>query len=285
MHSFTPFAITLATSLGSLGLAAPSEVLAQSGDTVFGQPVASVTYGPYVRLELGAAKHDLSDAYWLPPGEDDPRINFDPVAEDDWRGLGGIAIGYDWQNGFRADVSLFSTGKIAFTAPCSSASDGSPCDTPADINEASLDTKGHADITEASLDSKGVMASLFYAPMEARGSNAVLQPFFVAGLGYVRNEAGPWTRTNADSSKQDRTFAGSSSTDMAWSVGAGAALQLTRPGEWPVILEATYRYYDYGSISGGVEALDGGHGPRQGLTVDHTDHTIGFAIRVPLTRY
>ena len=278
MHSFKSFAVALTTSVGCLAFAAPSAGLAQTTDVAFGQNVASVTYGPYVRFELGGARHDLSDAYWLPPGEDDPRINFGPIPNDDWRGFGGAAIGYDWQNGFRADVSLFSTGTIGLTAPCSSASDATECNT-------------HADITDASIESSGLMANLFYAPFEAQGSTAVLQPFIVAGLGFARNEMGPWTRTkNLDNDTYGegtiRTFEGATSTDLAWSVGLGASLQLTRPGKWPVILEAAYRYYDYGSVSGGVDPIgDTRSSARQGFTLDHTDQVISLAIRVPLQRF
>jgi len=278
VHIFKSFAVVLTTSVGCLAFAAPSAGLAQTTDVAFGQNVASVTYGPYVRFELGGARHDLSDAYWLPPGEDDPRINFGPIPNADWRGFGGAAIGYDWQNGFRADVSLFSTGTIGLTAPCIGVvEDPSPC-------------SEHADITEASIESSGLMGNVFYAPLEARGSNAVLQPFVVAGLGFARNEMGPWTRTKNEDNETEgptvRTFEGATSTDLAWSVGLGASLQLTRPGKWPVILEAAYRYYDYGSVSGGVDPIgDTRSSARQGFTLDHTDQVISLAIRVPLQRF
>ena len=279
MYKFRSFATALATAVGCLALTAPSAGLAQTTDVAFGQNVASVTYGPYVRFELGGARHELTDAYWLPPGEDDPRINFGPIPNDDWGGLGGAAFGYDWQNGFRADVSLFSTGTIGLTAPCISVG-------PTTKSRACRD---HADITDASIESSGLMGNLFYAPFEAQGSTAVLQPFVVVGLGFAHNEMGPWTRTaneGNDTGRTVRTFEGASNTDFAWSVGLGASLQLTRPGEWPVILEAAYRYYDYGSVSGGVDPIeDTGESARQGFTLDHTDQVISLAIRVPLQRF
>lgn len=277
MHHFKSFAMAIMASLGCLMLAAPNAVLAQASDIAFGQNVASVTYGPYVRLEFGGAYHDLSEAYWLPPGDDDPRINFDPSVEDDWQGFGVAALGYDWQNGFRADVSFFSTAMLGLTAPCSSASDATACET-------------HADITDASIRSRGLMGNVFFAPLEARGSNAILQPFVVAGLGITRNEMGPWTRTKNPGNETFeqgtvRTFEGNTKTDLAWSVGVGASLQLTRPGEWPVILEAAYRYYDYGSVSGGNDPVGSGSSARQGFTVDHKDQVISLAIRIPLERF
>ena len=277
MYIMKVLTVVLTTYLGSLALAAPTKALAQSGDVKFGQNVASVTYGPYVRLELGSARHDLSDAYWLPPGGSDPQVNFDAIPDDDVNGFGAAAIGYDWQNGFRADVSLFSTGDIGITAPCSSASNGTPCNT-------------HSDITDATLNSTGIMGNLFYAPMEARGSYSVFQPFFVAGLGIARNEVGQWTRTKNPFNEtlgtaHVRTFETTASTHLAWSLGVGASLQLTRPGEWPVVFEAAYRYYDYGTGSGGEDPIGSGRPARQGFTVDHADHVISLGIRVPLQRY
>jgi opacity protein-like surface antigen len=277
MYRTKSLAAAFIASLGCLAFAAPSAGLAQTTDVAFGQNVASVTYGPYLRFELGGANADLSDAYWLPPGAEDPRVNFDPIPNDDWRGLAGAAVGYDWQNGFRADLSVFSTGTTGLTAPCSSVSNQTPC------NE-------HADITDAAIESRGLMGNVFYAPLEARGSTEVLQPFIVAGLGFARNEMSPWTRTKNPENPtfekgQVRTFEGSESNDMVWSLGAGASLQLTRPGQWPVILETSYRYYDYGSVSGEVDPVDTGSSARQGFTVDHTDHVISVSIRIPLQRY
>ncbi|MGJ8621473.1 MAG: outer membrane protein [Yoonia sp.] len=277
MISTKSYTAAFVATLGILAFAAPGAGLAQTTDVEFGQNVASVTFGPYVRFELGGAKHDLYDAFWLPPGQSDPQIDFDPVPDEDWRGLAGLAVGYDWQNGFRADVSLFKTGTIGLTAPCSSATDLTPC-------------SEHADITEASIESSGLMGNFYYARFEAQGSTAVFQPFLVGGLGFARNEMGPWTRTknedNTTGGPAVRTFEGATSSDLAWSVGLGASLQLTRPGEWPVMLEMAYRYFDYGTVSGGEDPTgDTRSSARQGFTVDHTDQVISLAIRVPLQRY
>lgn len=87
---------------------------------------ASVTYGPYVRGELGSLMPELSGGYWLPPGANDPRINFDLDGSN--TGLASIAVGFDWQNGVRADVAFLHSGDMGFSGPCSSASDGSDCD-------------------------------------------------------------------------------------------------------------------------------------------------------------
>ena len=264
--NLVPCAILLA------GLVAGAPVAAQDGESLFGVQSASVTYGPYVRLELGGSMPDPGGAFWDPPGASDPRISFDASAED--TGFGAIGVGFDWQNGLRGDLSLFGTGTSDVTAPCSSASDGSSCST-------------HASITDASVSTRGVMASVFYAPLEAQGSNAPFQPFVVAGLGVARNEVGDWTRENPASGRPTRTFEGDTSSGLAWSIGIGASYQITRPGRWPVIVEAAWRYYDFGEASGSSTPLPGfGSGePRQPFSFDHTSQVVTFGVRIPLQRY
>ena len=245
---------------------------AQETESLFGVDSASVTYGPYARLEFGGAFPSFGDAYWLPPGQSDPRIDFD--ADGDNTGFGAVAFGFDWQNGLRADVSIFGTGTSQVTAPCSGASDGSSCST-------------HADISDASVSSRGVMANVYYAPLEARGSNALFQPFVVAGIGVARNEVGQWTRVNPSSGRPERIFEGDTTSDFAWSVGVGASMQITRPGKWPVIVEASWRYYDFGTASGGATPLpSNGNGvPRQPFSFEAREQVVTVGIRVPLQRY
>lgn len=268
MKSSLSFASIAAASL----LAAPVAAQAQDGASLFGVESASVTFGPYARVEFGGAIPSLDGAYWLPPGQSDPQVNFDADGEN--TGFGAIAFGYDWQNGIRADLSFFGTGTSSVTAPCSSASDGSDCST-------------HAQITDASVSTRGAMANVFYAPLEARGSNATFQPFVVAGVGIARNEVGEWTRENPTSGRPVRMFEGDTSTGLAWSIGLGASLQVTRPGQWPVVLEASWRYYDLGTASGGSVALpgNGNSEPRQPFSFDNTDQVVTLGVRIPLQRY
>jgi opacity protein-like surface antigen len=234
--------------------------------------VGSVTYGPYARFEAGSFISGLDDAYWLPPGAGDPQVNFD--LDGDNTGFAGIALGYDWQNGFRGDIALLSSGDVGFSGPCSSASDGSSCTgTP------------HADITDGSLSTTALMANVFYSPLEQRGSNSVFQPFIVAGLGVARNDVGSWTRTNAASPERVRVFSSNQSSDLAWSLGFGAAWQITDAGEYPIILEVAWRYYDFGTAEGGSVADVGTGTPRQALTFDNRNQVISFGVRIPLERY
>lgn len=266
------FAVALTLSVGAI--AGPA--VAQDGQSLFGQRTASVTYGPYARFELGGALPSPDDGYWLPPGyvdgvTGDPRVNFD--LDGDSRGFGAIALGYDWMNGFRGDLSLTFTGSTSITGPCSGASDGTPC-------------SGHANIIGGSVKTTALMGNVFYSPLEQRGSNSVFQPFIVGGIGLAHNKVGPWTRENTSGGPAPvRSFEGDSKTDLAWSLGFGASLQVTRPGKWPVIVEASWRYYDFGEASGGATPITAGGVPVQPLTFNQRDQVVSIGVRIPLRRY
>lgn len=264
-----PF-VLCALAAGGISAATPSQ--AQDGESLFGVDSASVTYGPYLRLDLGGAMLDPSNAFWAPPGEDDPSISLDATAED--VGFGALGIGFDWQTGIRADLSVFGTGTSNMSAPCESVSDGTSCST-------------HGSVSDASVSTRGIMASVYYAPLEARGSNARFQPFFVAGIGGARNEVGDWTRENPSADRPIRTFEGDTTSALAWSVGVGASYQVTEPGRWPVILEASWRYYDFGEASGSSTPLpdSGNSQPRDPFTFDNEAQVVTFGVRIPLQRY
>lgn len=266
-----------AICLVALILVSATELVAQEEQSLFGKRVASVTYGPYTRLNMGIAGLSPDKAYWLPPGQSDPRIDFNVSTLKDRVNFGEIAFGYDWQNGVRAEVSLFAAGSSDIKAPCSSASDATSCST-------------HADITDASISTSGLIGNVFYAPFEARGSNSIFQPFIVAGIGLANSEVGEWTRTKntANPSIGDspvRTFEGATTTNIAWSLGIGASLQVTRPGQWPVIVELAWRHYDFGTASGGSNPIGSGSEPVQPFTFDNTAQVVTLGVRIPLRRY
>ena len=91
-------------------LTANGGALAQeSGQALFGLTSASVTYGPYLRAELGVAQQSLDDAFWQPPGYPrDPEIDFS--LDDERTGFNSIAMGFDWQNGWRLQQRLGRIG-------------------------------------------------------------------------------------------------------------------------------------------------------------------------------
>ncbi|KFE35439.1 outer membrane protein [Thioclava atlantica] len=243
---------------------APAIAPAQTAGGIFGLGSASVTFGPYVRLEAGSLATDFSDGHWLPPGyPTDPRVDFDLA--DGHTGFGGIAVGYDWMNGFRGDVSVIKTGRSDATGPHT--------------------TPGpHADITEASVSTTALMGNLFYSPLEQRGVNSRVQPFVVGGIGLANNRVSSWTRTNSSTTPVTRSFEGDNNTDLAVSVGVGVSVQLTPPGEHPAILELAYRYYHFGTANGGSVPLAGGSEPVEPLTFDNNAGVVSLSLRIPLNR-
>jgi len=231
--------------------------------------VASVTYGPYVRLEAGYSRRSLDDAYWLPTGyPKDPRVSFD--LGEDAGSIWGAAVGYDWLNGFRGDVEVLGRSSMDLSGGWTDPGPGP-----------------HADITDGTLRTTALMANVYYAPFEQRGSSSRFQPFLTAGLGFANNQVSEWTRTNAAANQQNRSYEGDNTISLAASVGFGAALQLTKPGQHPVILEAAYKYYHFGTARGGSTPLAGSglSQPVEPLTFDVTDQVLSLSIRVPLQRF
>lgn len=261
----------------ALGLAAVSGSATQaqvasgkSAATLFGRTSASVTYGPYLRLEAGQSHVTLADPNWIPPDPVDPRVFFDFASHN--KSFVSLAYGYDWMNGFRADVSLISAGKVDATGPWSYTVPVVP--------------GPHADITAATVSTQALMGSVFYAPLEQKRVNSRIQPYLVAGLGLAQNRMSDWTRVNAASPTPVRTFAGSTRLDLAYSLGLGIAFQLTPPGKHPVLLDFAWRYYDFGTAKGSTQTVSGGGGtPREALNVSRRDSVVSLSVRVPLKRY
>lgn len=237
---------------------------AQSSAGLLSLGTASVTYGPYVRIEAGLSHPSLNDGHWLPAGyPTDPRVDFDLSGKTS--GFQAIAFGYDWMNGFRGDIGLLNLDRSDVTGPHS--------------------TPGpHADITSASVATTGLMANLFYSPMEQLGTNSRLQPFLVAGLGVANNRVGDWTRTNSATTPTVRTFTGANHTGLALSLGIGMSYQLTAPGAHPIILELSYRYYRFGSATGGSTADKGNSVPVEPLTFRNNAGVLSVGLRIPFNR-
>jgi opacity protein-like surface antigen len=260
--------MAVAIAVGTVAIA--TVAMADKAPSLSGTTSASVTYGPYVRLDIGSGRASFGDGYWLPPGYPaDPRVNFG--LQSHTTSVASIALGYDWMNGFRGDVGLIATGKSPVTGPWTSTDPVSP--------------GPHGDITSGSVSTTALMGNVFYSPLEHQGVNTRINPFVVAGIGIANNAVGDWTRTNTSLlTGQVRTFAGETSTSVALSLGFGVAWQLTAPGEHPVILEVSYRYYDFGTAHGGSTPLNGSGTPVKALTFHNTNQVISVGIRIPLNK-
>lgn len=269
MRAITIFAGVFA-AVTTAASAETDEMASNSGATLFGRTSASVTYGPYLRVEAGRSSTDLSNANWLPPGPADPRVFFD--FGDDNSTFVGAAIGFDWMNGFRADVGLINAGEVDATGPWS--------------YTVPVVAGPHADITDARVRTTALMGNLFWSPLEQRGVNSRIQPYLVAGLGLARNSMSDWTRTRATATTPVRVFDGGSNIDLAYSLGIGVSVQVTRAGRHPVLLDLSLRHYDFGTAEGGTATVLGGGGtPREALNVDRRDNVITLGVRIPLKRY
>lgn len=260
----------LLAGLLSVGFAGASKVHAQSGESLFGVESLGLTYGPYVRAELG---YDLSlagNGFWDPPGADDPRVFFDLDGND--AGFGSVAAGFDWMNGTRADVSLsyFTANEIA-----------------GDWSRTEPSTPGPHASMSARVSTVALMGNVFYSPLEARGRQATFNPYLTAGIGVAINDMADWTRINEDNEvRPTRTFRGATNTDLAWSIGVGASWRTEAFGSREVLIDAGVRYYDLGQAVGGATPLpgDGEGGPRTPLTIDMESVVFSVGVRVPLSR-
>ena len=127
----------------------PDNAVAQDDRSLFDIASAGVTYGPYVRLELGYGNADIGDAYWKPRGATDPQVFFDLNA--DKTPYGSLSFGFDWMNGFRSDLSIASFGTKRVRGGWSYTSPPTP--------------GPHADIA-TEVESLTMMANLYYSPLE-----------------------------------------------------------------------------------------------------------------------
>lgn len=262
-------AVTACAAAAALASGLPAA--AQDGQGLFGKTSASVTYGPYAKFELGGARQADEEGFWHPPGPADPDVFFDLSHET--TGYGSAAIGFDWMNGFRGDLSLLVFGESDVSANWS--------------RTVPSDPGPHADI-EATTRSTAFMITGHYSPLEQQGKNVLVQPFLSAGIGVARNTMDDWVRTNAASARPVRTFEGDSSTEFAWSAGLGVAFEIKRGrGKTPIILETGYKYFDLGTVAGGDTPLpgNGSSRPLEPFQFDNRQHVVTIGIRIPLQKY
>lgn len=268
-HLFSAAAV-VALVAGTTGTLADTP----AGDSLFGVTSAGITYGPYVRAELGGTMPVYDNAFWLPPGYDpdplagDPQVFFDLSGEKSM--AGSVAVGMDYMNGFRWDVSLTMIGGQAVTGPWS---------------YTVPETEGPHASVDATFSSTVFMINGFYSPLEHQSKNSKVQPFITAGIGMANNAIGDWTRINLFKDNVYRTFEGASTSSFAWTIGGGVAWEVGKYQNRPVILDATYRYTDLGEAQGGTAPVEPGHGPVQGLTFNTVSQSVMIGLRMPLKSY
>lgn len=222
---------------------------------------------PYIRFALGGEMARFDDSYWDPAGPDDPRVFFDLANED--AVMGTLAMGYDWGKGVRAEIAFLGFGEKDVAGPWS---------------YTVPDTPGPHASMAGTLRSNALMANAYLVPLERQGRTGAFQPFLMAGIGLAHNGLDSWTRTNPDSNQETRSFEGAARTDMAWTLGAGAAWQIGGRGKKPVMLELMYQYIDLGRAEGGSTPLPGSgmSEPREPWGFDVTTNVVSIGIRIPI---
>lgn len=231
-----------------------------------------ITYGPYLKLDLGVTSPDIGSASWLPHGyPDDPKVFFDLDGDETY--YGSLAVGYDWMNGFRGEFSFSEFGMT---------------DVAGDWSRTVPETPGPHASMDTRVSATAIMANGYYAPVQFSGNFAKFQPFLTAGIGIARNEMETWTRTNPDADGQEtRTFADMADTTFAWNAGLGVAAEFKTKNGHPIMVEASYRYFDLGTAIGGRDPLpgEGESVPVGALKFENRAQVFSLGVRIPLRRY
>jgi len=262
--------LVLVAGVLAAGLGEAPEARAQSGESLFGVESLGLTYGPYIRAELGYDLSLVGNGFWDPPGADDPRVFFGLDGSN--AGYGSVAAGFDWMNGTRADVSLsyFTANEIA-----------------GDWSRTEPPTLGPHASMSAQVSTIALMGNVFYSPFESSGRQSAFNPYLTAGLGIAINDMADWTRINEDNlARPTRQFEGATKADIAWSVGIGTSWRTEALGSREVLIDAGVRYFDLGQAVGGATPLpgEGERGPRTPLTIDMESVVFSVGVRVPLSR-
>jgi hypothetical protein len=126
----------------------------------------------FVRAEMGMSVTGSQDASWLPPdynGTTVPKVLFD--LGHDPGAFGALAVGRDFQNGYRAELAFNVFGKSDFAGDWSSTEPATP--------------GPHASV-KGDTRSIALMLNGYYSPFEATQRSGRIKPFVTAGLGLAQ---------------------------------------------------------------------------------------------------
>ena len=109
------------------------------------------------------------------------------------------------------------------------------------------------------------------------------QPFLMAGIGVAWNKMNNWTRINTNVTPNERTFDGDTSTELAWTLGAGISWNVGQNKTGPIKLDLMYQYFDLGNAQGSSQPISGTGGiPVNPLEFDLNSQVISVGVRIPL---
>jgi hypothetical protein len=220
----------------------------------------------YLRIDAGLFQSAFGDPFWDPAGEDDPRVFFDFA---DGKGpYAAAAVGRDFGAGLHGELGLHVFGRTDAAGGWSVTDPVTP--------------GPHADV-DASVQTLALMATGYYFPLATSAPSDRVQPWLSVGGGIALNNVDDWTRTNPASEKPVRSYAGATTTDLAWSVGIGLDIASDDLfGGRPSWISVGFRHFDLGTASGGDLSDDGGQSPRMPITFDLTQQvfTIGVTFQI-----
>ena len=245
------------------------------------EPAASPLYGgawftgpanAYLRLGIGADMLDTGNEKWgspgAPPNGSDPIVFFDLSDPDGVAGT--IAVGRQLRIGWRGEISFTGFDRKDVSGPWSYTVPATP--------------GPHADMS-TSVRSNALMANVLYDWPSMKTGRFNAQPFLLAGIGVAWNKMDNWTRTNAANITQPtREFGGDTSTEFAWTLGAGVSWDVGKTNAGPIKLDLMYQYFDLGNAQGGSQPLPGSGTriPVNPLEFDLTSQVISVGVRFPL---
>lgn len=221
----------------------------------------------YVRGEVGGTWQNSDSASWTTPGGtfQDMKLGTSGSASV------GAAVGGYFVPNIRGDLSYTFLGHF-------------------DLDSCKL-TAGNSDCGEShnsgSLNSHLFMANIFLeAPQPVMVGSASVTPFVTAGAGAAVHDFGVWnhigTGGTVPPTPVDRDFQGKTSTDFAWTVGAGASVDVSGAVNRPAFVDITWRYTDAGTAKGSPDPVANGSSATEAYNVDVKSHSVFVGLRIPL---
>lgn len=212
----------------------------------------------YVRGEVGGTWQNSDSASWTTPGGTFQDMQLDTSGSASV----GAAVGGYFVPNIRGDLSYTFLGHFDLDS-CKLTAGNSDCGTSRNTG---------------SLNSHLFMTNLFLeAPQSFAVGSAMVTPFVTAGLGAAVHDFGTWFHEPSN-----RYFHGKTSADFAWTVGAGATVDVSSAMKRPAKVDITWRYTDAGNAEGSSQPLDNGSPATAAYNVDVKAHSVFVGLRIPL---
>jgi hypothetical protein len=261
------FAIAVASSATEASTAQAADLSSSNALPTLALPAPVANYQLYVRGDIGGSWLAEGTGYWTGSNKKEPRYTDSISSPGSF--TGGAAIGIQFVPGVRADISYDYLGAFSVHG----------------VSTASLSGLPTAD---ARVVSNLAMMNFFIEPLRFLNIySGNFQPFVTVGGGYAFNDFGDWSRyqPSADHSNYYRTFAGSSQTNWAWSVGGGVSVDIGNVFNHPAFLDLTYRYIDAGHVNGGVTPLTDSSKPvREAYNFTLATNVATIGLRIPFSQ-